>query len=297
MKPALAIPAPCSQDWEEMTHVEGGRHCKHCQKTVIDFTAFPDEQILRYLKEHTGERVCGRIRSRENKTELNEVIIYPRASPLRHGFYPLLKLSLAALLLSSCGNPEEQTKNPSVQESTVTHLTDTPEVSLPGSIATREEDTSAAGKTETPSPATTAPAIPSIVGELIFIVEDTIPIKAEPQTGIVVNLPDSTIHSFPETPAQFPGGEDSLRAYLFRETHYPEPYKNINIQGRVIVRFVITREGKVTSPEIIRGIPGSVLLEQEALRVITAMPDWLPAKNGNTPVNSYLHLPIRFSLR
>ncbi|MBB5397949.1 carboxypeptidase-like regulatory domain-containing protein [Mucilaginibacter sp. AK015] len=55
---SITIPQPCHQNWNEMTPVEQGRHCAHCSKTVTDFTAMTNSQIVSYLAER--DNVCGR---------------------------------------------------------------------------------------------------------------------------------------------------------------------------------------------------------------------------------------------
>jgi hypothetical protein len=57
----LNIPVPCREDWGQMTPVERGRHCQQCCKTVVDFTEMSDAEVLRYLSENVGAKVCGRL--------------------------------------------------------------------------------------------------------------------------------------------------------------------------------------------------------------------------------------------
>ncbi len=65
----ISIPIPCSQDWDAMQQVQGGRHCMHCEKTVVDFTRMTDAQVLDYLK-NTAAIPCGRF----NNEQLERVI-------------------------------------------------------------------------------------------------------------------------------------------------------------------------------------------------------------------------------
>jgi hypothetical protein len=57
----LSIPVPCGEDWGQMTPVERGRHCQRCCKTVVDFTEMSDAEVLRYISENVGAKVCGRL--------------------------------------------------------------------------------------------------------------------------------------------------------------------------------------------------------------------------------------------
>lgn len=57
----ISIPQPCHEDWNKMTQQEQGRFCSSCQKCVVDFTGFTDEQLYTYLLAHKNERICGRV--------------------------------------------------------------------------------------------------------------------------------------------------------------------------------------------------------------------------------------------
>lgn len=70
----LTIPNPCHEDWAQMTPDERGRFCKHCQKSVVDFTGWTDRQIHQYITAHEGERVCGRFHASQlNKDMYNHM--------------------------------------------------------------------------------------------------------------------------------------------------------------------------------------------------------------------------------
>lgn len=97
-----------------------------------------------------------------------------------------------------------------------------------------------------------------------------------------------------EKQAQFPGEMAGLMQWLANNIRYPEDAHHADVQGRVIVRFVVMPDGSVTDAQVIKSVYPS--LDQEALRVIMAMPKWQPAENGGKKVASYFHLPITFKL-
>jgi len=66
----IQIPKPCHQDWGTMAPNEQGRHCRQCCKTVVDFTSKEPEEIIQYLKEHSGQNVCGRFMSTQLDTPI-----------------------------------------------------------------------------------------------------------------------------------------------------------------------------------------------------------------------------------
>lgn len=98
-----------------------------------------------------------------------------------------------------------------------------------------------------------------------------------------------------EQEAEFPGGMPGLMKFLATNVRYPESAMKNNVQGRVIVRFTITKDGKVESPNVVRNVDPA--LDAEAIRVVNEMPKWTPAKVNSAPVDSYFTLPIAFQLQ
>ncbi len=92
--------------------------------------------------------------------------------------------------------------------------------------------------------------------------------------------------------AKFPGGKTALHEYFKNNINYPEEAKQNNIQGRVYVKFTITRYGKIKKAEIIRNI--SPCIDTEALKLIKNMPDWIPAEYNNETTESIQILPVVF---
>ena len=98
-----------------------------------------------------------------------------------------------------------------------------------------------------------------------------------------------------EDEPQFPGGLDALMKYLSKNIHYPEQAKKDNIQGKVYVTFVVEKDGSINGAKILRGVGGGC--DEEALRVVNAMPKWKPGKLQGTPVRVQYNLPIVFKLQ
>ena len=92
----------------------------------------------------------------------------------------------------------------------------------------------------------------------------------------------------------FPGGDSTLLAYLTQNTKYPETAKINNTQGRVIVRFCVTKEGGVDRLAVLKGV--SPELDAEALRVVGTLPAFKPGKQGGKPVSVWYMVPIEFAL-
>ncbi len=91
---------------------------------------------------------------------------------------------------------------------------------------------------------------------------------------------------------EFEGGEEDLYTYLDSNLQYPVEALEKGIQGVVYVQFVVEKDGSVSAAKVIRGVEES--LDQEALRVVKAMPKWKPGTQRGVAVRTSYTLPVRF---
>lgn len=112
----------------------------------------------------------------------------------------------------------------------------------------------------------------------------------------VFNLPeDTTIYETPECLPSYRGDVDALYRHIAFEMHYPDSAIEKGIEGRVIIRFVVEKDGRLTNFEVLKS-PDD-LLSKEALRVLRQTEPWIPAQNEGRPVRSHFCMPITFRLR
>jgi protein TonB len=93
---------------------------------------------------------------------------------------------------------------------------------------------------------------------------------------------------------EYYGGMEAIRNFLSREIVYPSKMRRKGIEGRVLVKFVVTKEGKVERVSIVKSVCAE--LDAEAKRVVEKMPDWKPGYQDGESVNVYYTLPITFRL-
>ncbi|HMQ76406.1 MAG TPA: M56 family metallopeptidase [Flavobacteriales bacterium] len=94
--------------------------------------------------------------------------------------------------------------------------------------------------------------------------------------------------------AEYPGGMPALAAYLGKAVTYPAGARADGVEGTVYIAFTVQADGRVTDASLKRGVRSD--LDQEALRVVSAMPAWTPAAKDGKPVASQMTLPIDFKL-
>ena len=127
--------------------------------------------------------------------------------------------------------------------------------------------------------------------------------KAEAELKVEAKASDATapadttknvVYDVTETLPQFPGGQGVMMKYLAANIKYPASAVKAKKQGRVIVAFVIQKDGSVTNARIVRSVDPE--LDAEALRIVKAMPNWTPGTQDGKPVDVNYTIPVVFSL-
>ncbi len=116
------------------------------------------------------------------------------------------------------------------------------------------------------------------------VIEEPPPPEPEP----VEEEPLVIVEEMPE----FPGGEEALINFVYKNFQYPKECEEIGAQGTIIVNFVVEKDGSVSNIRVIRGIDCKAA-EEEAIRVVKMMPKWKPGRQQGRPVRVYFNLPIR----
>ena len=113
--------------------------------------------------------------------------------------------------------------------------------------------------------------------------------------SVSMKTPDNdSIFQIVEVMPEFPGGSDAMMKYLSENIKYPEEAKDKGISGRVFLSFVIEKDGAVSDVKVAKGI--GKLCDDEAVRVVKAMPKWKPGLMKGKPVRVSYMLPIFFKL-
>lgn len=106
---------------------------------------------------------------------------------------------------------------------------------------------------------------------------------------------ETKIFTVVEQMPMYPGGDGALMGYLRDNIHYPTVAAENGVQGRVVVGFVVERDGSITDVNILRGVDPS--LDREAMRVVKSMPKWTPGKQNGSAVRVKYQVPVSFRLQ
>ena len=118
---------------------------------------------------------------------------------------------------------------------------------------------------------------------------------AKESTGTPETVDENSVYQVVEEMPEFPGGMAECMKFLGENIKYPTQAQENGKEGRVIVQFVVNRDGSIVEPSVVRGVDSE--LDAEALRVISIMPKWKPGKQKGEAVRVKYTIPVMFRLQ
>lgn len=116
----------------------------------------------------------------------------------------------------------------------------------------------------------------------------------QPSAGKEKDVKEEEIFLVASEMPEFPGGTRALAKYLNQNVKYPPIAAETGVKGKVIVSFVVNKDGSICDVKVLRGVDPA--LDQEAVRVVSNMPHWKPGKQGDKTVRVSFRVPIDFRL-
>ena len=120
------------------------------------------------------------------------------------------------------------------------------------------------------------------------------PVMTGPPVATQEEGDEGEVFEIVEQNPMFPGGNEALMKWLNKNLKYPASAQENNIQGRVMVQFVVNKDGSIVDPKVIKSVDPA--LDKEALRVVSVMPKWQPGKQRGKTVRVRFTLPVTFRL-
>ena len=294
----LQIKEPCHENWDKMRLGMQSRHCEVCVKNVQDFTNKSRYEILDYLLSQEKGSVCGRIQKAQLDFHQEELLVIIEELRFKKGNRPFAILAMATLALVACNpttpnvidvkNPINPIENPIVNsiEKDTTEIIKMGEVgvstvqdSVKTSCNSFKKDSIINGNFTKGKMSIEPTEVIELLGELmIYEPKDT-----------------NSIFTYTDKMPEFPGGIDSMFSFLRNNTKYPAKAKKDSIEGRIFVQFVVEKDGSVINKKILRGLIKE--LDEEVLRVMDLMPNWIPGEDKGRKVAVKMSLPFKFTLK
>lgn len=112
--------------------------------------------------------------------------------------------------------------------------------------------------------------------------------------GNVAVTNNNDVYTYTESVPEFPGGESQMLAFITRNFNYPVTALRDRVEGKVIVSYVVQNDGKIGNVQVKQGVRWD--LDQEIVRIITSMPEWVPGYQNGKAVHVAYNVPINLSL-
>ena len=211
-------------------------------------------------------------------------------------------IAVSTMMMGACHSPKTPaTPAGSEPEPTpVNTLSQAAEPSLESSPEPAGEPANTPANGNRPAPAPKEEIL-QIVEEGLCVSTD-VPVWGDDYEGIVEvddadeypswEPPGEPVSRVVEEYPEFPGGADSLQAFLAREIQYPPVAKNNGITGTVLVEFVVEEDGQVSNAKV--KVPLFPECDKEAVRGVMSMPKWKPGRNMGKPVRCWYQVPVTF---
>ncbi|MEO8066550.1 MAG: energy transducer TonB [Flavobacteriales bacterium] len=262
----------CPAKWEEMRIGLVSRHCLSCSKDVADLTRMSHQAFREFFQENKGTEICGRVRRDQVTWHRHEpeFIVRRPAVPIKRGRTGVQLLALMGLALTACGEVPTKGKD---------SLQDDP-------IAKDEDDSSTGCETASDRAIVDEEDFPMLLGLLV----------PDDEEGIEGSFHQAMPQTIPEVQPEFPGGVDSLYAFLSKSIVYPDWDLKNNISGKVWAEFTVEADGSLQDARIVKSVPGQKGLDGIVLSAIARMPKWRPAELNGSTVPSKMRLPVVFDL-
>ena len=135
------------------------------------------------------------------------------------------------------------------------------------------------------------PEVSAVADEIsaVKVIAPAVHDSIQPNVQPAVAAPSSALDQMPE----FPGGMEALNTYIRNNIRYPQEAQKAGIQGRVIIQFIVSKDGSITDAEVVESVDPQ--LDAEGLRLIKNMPRWKPGMRKGQAIRVKQTLPIRFA--
>lgn len=308
---SITIPKPCHENWNSMTPKEKGRFCNICSKTVIDFTKMPIEDIQEFIHQNKNNRICGHFK--QSQLDSINIVIPLQVLMLQKSFHKLFLLVLLIVMgttLMNCtnknGGKQKIDSIEIVNQKNYKIIDDTLGLSFANEIdSIQNKSCNSNSEKSSLGNTTDGELVIETVGE-INIVEppieiDSIIVLDPPEIEGEIALGMIVIESHPQfkdTPQHLSVQEkqryfSSRLSKLVTENFNTSVCLDVKGKQKIQTQFKIDKNGDIVD---IKVKAPHIKLEQEAIRVIKLLPQFIPAMQRNKPIASIYSLPIIFQV-
>jgi len=289
-KSKITIAEPCHENWDKMTPKDNGRFCMSCSKTVIDFTTMLPEEVQHFFVQNQNQKICGRFKNDQLENLIIQIpsqVLYTQTN--YHKMFLLALFIIMGTTLFSCqdkhGNKQKFDKIEVVETSKTQHV-------QVGDIKIKANDTF----NNVPPPPPKTDKV-KFVKDKTKINDSKINSSTSPDNCKKTLVQDPNVQgeiyitgAVIETKADYPGGINKFYEFLFNELKLPKETENP--KGRIIVSFVIEKDGSLSSFGYPKNIDSKI--KAEITRVLKLSPKWQPGEQNGKKTRIKYSLPMSF---
>ncbi|WPO80599.1 hypothetical protein [Flavobacterium sp. KACC 22761] len=297
----ITIPEPCHENWDAMTPKDNGRFCISCSKTVVDFTSMLPEEIQHYFIQNQNNKICGRFRKSQLDTltiQIPSRVLYSQTQ--YHKMFLLALFIAMGTTLFSCQDKDGNKKKIDTIEVVDTDKNQDDklkQIPPPPPSPPREKNANRENL-EKLNRMVSGEIIPEnqtknnnkSKNKKTAFYSSNEKINCEKTTKQDSIEEDNTffIGAAIETKADYPNGINAFYDFFAQEFKLPESVENL--KHRIVVSFVIDKDGSLTSFEFPKNT--DLQLKTEIIRVLKLSPKWVPGTQNGKKIRIKYSLPI-----
>ncbi|UTN05826.1 energy transducer TonB [Flavobacterium bizetiae] len=298
----ITIPKPCHEDWNKMTPSDNGRFCLSCSKTVVDFTSMLPDEVQHFFIQNQNTNICGRFKKSQLDTitiQIPSRVLYTQTH--YHKMFLLALFIAMGTTLFSCADKDGNKKkidkveiiqnDPTTEHISVgdTKISNSNTPLLPPPPPPKIDQVKfVKGKARIKNAKLVKP-VPINCPEIIYE-ESLSKRKDKIAKDSIVENEIYFMGAAIETMPSFPNGVDNFYQLFINEFKRPEETKNLN--NRIIVSFVIEKDGSLSSFDFSKNTNPEI--KTEITRALKTLPNWVPGTQNGKKTRTKYSMPIAF---
>lgn len=298
MSAIVQIPQPCHASWDKMQAQHQGRHCKACDKVVVDFTRMSDDEIRTWLRDKAGEKVCGHFKAEQ--VQRLEIVVKPRElSHIRWSPKQIIQVAIFLVFSStlfSCNTFSNDGVFPQIIVQTGIESDTIKKTIAQDSTTDILGKVIAPDKRCTPAPTPVAPEEDHrLMGEVMYVPEKPDTLEKPKIQPHFIRGKVSPANDY-DRKASFPNGEVDLQQWINEHKRYPEINRARMFRETVVVDVHISTLGRPSLISIVSPANVPDVFQAEIKRLLIEMPNWIVATKNGKPIASSAHINFSFTL-
>lgn len=291
-KHKITIPEPCHENWDKMIPNENGRFCLSCSKTVIDFTIMLPEEVQHFFMQNQNQNICGRFKKSQLDTitiQIPSRILFTQ-SHYHKMFLLALFIAMGTTLFSCADKNGNKQKIDKIE--VVEHDNSKEQTTIEKVVSRNNNSTKNVSSPKIVSAKLVKP-IPTNCTEITSDSNESLSKRSDKDIVARDSIVENEIYytgAVVETKPSYPNGIDNFYQLFINEFKRPEETENL--KNRIIVSFVIEKDGSLSSFDFSGNTDPEI--KTEITRVLKILPNWVPGIQNGKKTRTKYSMPVAF---